>query len=193
MGAAADGRGAAAAALAMLLVLPLGLSDGGYYGRSLMAVTLALATGAALALLRPDARRPSRALTAAVFALALLSAWVALSSLWAEPGAGVELETRRCILYALALLAVGAAAGGRRRAFLLALTTAVSTLAIVGIVMRVTSGVPVDPYYGSLLAEPWATRTRWVCSQPRRSCSRSVWTAGPESVPRKGYEVSHPF
>ena len=146
---------AGAAALGMLLVLPLGLSDGGYYGRSLTALTLALAAGAALVLLRPlEARRPSRTLTAAVFALALLSAWVALSSLWAEPGAGVALETRRCILYAVAVLAVGVAAGGRRRAFLLALTTGVSTLAIVGIVMRVTSGVPVDPYYGSLLAEP---------------------------------------
>ena len=64
------------------------------------------------------------------------------------------LETRRCILYAVALVAVALVAGGRRRAFLLALTTAVSTLAIVGIGMRVTSGAPVDPYYGSLLAEP---------------------------------------
>ena len=150
-----DGRGAGVAALGMLLVLPLGLSDGGYYGRSLTALTLALAAGAALVLLRPlEARRPSRTLTAAVFALALLSAWVALSSLWAEPGAGVALETRRCILYAVAVLAVGVAAGGRRRAFLLALATAVSTLAIVGIVMRVAAGVPVDPYYGGLLGEP---------------------------------------
>ena len=152
--AGVDGRGAAVAALGMLLVLPLGLSDGGYYGRSLMALTLALATGAALALLRPlDLRRPSRALTAAAFALALLSAWVALSALWAEPGAGVGLETRRCVLYAVALFAVGVVTAGRRRTFLLALTSAVSTLAAVGIVMRVRSGVPVDPY-GSLLAEP---------------------------------------
>ena len=64
------------------------------------------------------------------------------------------LETRRCVLYAVALFAVGVVTAGRRRTFLLALTSAVSTLAVVGIVMRVRSGVPVDPYYGSLLAEP---------------------------------------
>ena len=139
----------------MLLVLPLALSDGRYYGRSLIAVTLALATacGSRAAPASRRAATVARPYGCGVRAGPALCL-VALSSLCAEPGAGVGIETRRCILYALALLAVGAAAGGRRRAFLLALTTAVSTLAIFGIVMRVTSGVPVDPYYGSLLAEP---------------------------------------
>jgi O-antigen ligase len=38
--------------------------------------------------------------------------------------------------------------------FLSALTAAISVLALVGLAMRASSGLPVDPYYGSLLAEP---------------------------------------
>jgi O-antigen ligase len=43
---------------------------------------------------------------------------------------------------------------GRSRLFLFGLTAAVSTLALAGLSMRAISGIPVDPYFGSLLAEP---------------------------------------
>jgi O-antigen ligase len=138
----------------VLLVLPLGLSDGGYFGHSFTALTLALATTVALVLVRRPDVRLSRTFVAVALALALLSAWVALSSLWAVDGSGVAPEARRCVLYAVALVAVGLVVDCRRRPFLLAVTAAVASLAVVGICMRSVSGIPVDPYYGSLLAEP---------------------------------------
>jgi hypothetical protein len=141
-------------ALGALLLLPLGLSDGGYFGRSLAALTLALGATAAIALLHSGVVLPSAAFVATAIGLVLLAVWVGLSALWAVDGAGVELEARRCILYAVALVAVGLVVGGRSRIFLVALTGAVSTLAVVGLSMRTVSGIPVDPYYGSLLAEP---------------------------------------
>ena len=146
---------AGAAGLGALLVLPLGLSDGGYFGRSFTALTVALAAIAALALAGGTTTRLSAAFLAAAVSLALLSAWVAVSSLWAVAGAGVELEIRRCVLYTAALVAVGVVVGTRgRRAFLLALTAAIAILGGVGIGLRALSGEPFDPYYGSLLAEP---------------------------------------
>src|SRR5262245_26227057 len=86
------------AGLAPRLIVPRGLADGGYFGRSSTALTAALAASAALVLVRTPAYRPSRPLVATTLALVLLSAWVALSSLWAAHGSGVELETRRCVL-----------------------------------------------------------------------------------------------
>jgi O-antigen ligase/polysaccharide polymerase Wzy-like membrane protein len=148
-------RGAAAAALAALAVLPLGLADGGYFGRSFTTLTVALAAAGALALLRLDIRLPSLAFAVTGGALVLLTGWVALSWLWAAPGAGVELEVRRCVLYVTALAAVGALVDRcSRSVLLLSLVAAISCLAVVGLGMRALSGVPVDPYYGSLLAEP---------------------------------------
>ncbi len=60
--------------------------------------------------------------------------------------------------------------------------------------MRVSSGVPVDPYYGSLLAEPVGyPNAMGVLAAIGASCSRSVSATGPpESVPSAGYEPSHP-
>jgi O-antigen ligase len=138
----------------MLLVLPLGLSDGGYFGRSYTTLTLAFGAIAGLAVVRRTDIRLPVAFVATATALALLGCWVALSSVWAVEGAGVELEVRRCVLYAVALVGVGAVAGLRQRALLLALAAAIFALAVVGACMRAISGLPVDPYYGSLLAEP---------------------------------------
>jgi O-antigen ligase len=145
----------AAAALAALLVLPLGLADGGYFGRSLTAMVVALGTGAGLAVLGAPSRALPKGLLVAGIGLAALTAWVALSSLWAPPGAAVGVETKRCVAYVAALLAVWRVVGHRlRRTFLLALASSITILAVVGLVMRASSGVPVDPYYGGLLAEP---------------------------------------
>ena len=149
------GRRVAAVGLAALLVLPLGLSDGGYFGRALVTMTVALGAVAGLALLVSPPRVIPRALLATAVALLSFAAWVCLSSVWAEPGAAVGLETRRCVLYVAALLAVWLVVdrlGGPT--FLLALTGAVTILMVAGLWMRAIAGVPVDPYYGGLLAEP---------------------------------------
>lgn len=150
-----DGRTATAAALALLLILPLGLSDGGYFGRSSTALTVALAAGAGLGLLRSRESRVSGAFVATTTSLGLLAAWVALSSAWAVGGAAVEPEVRRCVLYTAALGAIGVLVGPeRRRVFLVATTAAIAALLAVGVGMRIVSGEPLDPFYGSLLSEP---------------------------------------
>jgi O-antigen ligase len=144
-----------AAALAAFLVLPLGLTDGGYFGRALPAMTVAFVAAAGLAALSAPAREMPRGLVATALALVALTAWAGLSSLWAVPGAAVELETRRCVLYVVALLAVWRIVDRRAGPpFLLALTSTIAMLAVVGVGMRAAAGVPVDPYYGGLLAEP---------------------------------------
>jgi len=148
-------RGVATASLAALIVVPFGLIDGGYFGRSFTAMTIALGSAGALAFLVSAALRVSRGIIATGVALALLGCWVALSHVWAVPGAGVELETRRCLMYLAAFGAVCAIVERQaRRVFLLALTAAIVTVALVGLAMRAVSGVPLDPYYGGLLAEP---------------------------------------
>ena len=148
-------RGSAAVALAALLVVPLGLSDGGYFGRSTTSLTLALAAAAALALIGPFEAPHSLAFRSTALGLGLLTGWVALSSLWARDGSMVELETRRCVLYGAAFVAVGVVVDLRRRlAFMLSVTAGVAVLAVAGVALRAISGVPLDPFYGSLLAEP---------------------------------------
>ena len=77
----------AAAGLGAFLVLAVGLTDGGYYGRAATALTLAFAAVAALGVLHGAPRRLSRAGLTVVAALVLLVGWVALSSAWAVPGA----------------------------------------------------------------------------------------------------------
>ena len=148
-------RRAAAAGLAALLVLPLGLSDGGYFGRALVTMTVALAATAGLALLVSPPRAVPRAFLVTTLALLSLAAWVGLSAVWAEPGAVGGLETRRCVLYVAALVAVWVVVDQHDgRGFLRALTGAVFTVVVAGLLERAISGVPIDPYYGGLLAEP---------------------------------------
>ena len=135
--------------------MPLGLSDGGYFGRSITPVTIALAAAAGLVLLRAPVATPSRSSVVTVLGLGLLAAWVALSRLWAPEGAMIEVETRRAVLYVVALVAIVVVVGQRhRRAFLLALTACLTMLAVVGLWTRLRPGVPLDPFYGTLLAEP---------------------------------------
>lgn len=145
----------AAAGLAVLLVLSVGLTDGGYYGRSTSALTVALASVAALTALLAGAARLGRAGAAMLASLVLLTGWVAASSLWAVNGAAVEPEVRRCILYTVALGAALVVVDPRRRVpFFGGLVAAITVVAIVGIGMRSSSGVSVDTYYGTLLSEP---------------------------------------
>lgn len=146
---------AAAISLAGLLVLSVGLTDGGYSGRTssaLTAVFAAVALLGALAGLRP---RLGIAGISTFASLGLLLVWIALSSLWARPGAAVEPEVRRCALYLVAFAAIAAVVDlSRRLAFLGGLLGAICCLGVFAISMRVLSGPPADRFYGSLLAEP---------------------------------------
>ena len=148
-------RTAASAGLATLLIAPFALSDGGYFGRSYLALTVALAAVVGLAVAAESSSRPLGAAAVTVVALGLLAGWVALSATWAIDATGVGLELRRCVLYGVALLAVSVLVDlGRRRAFLLGLTGTIAAVTLVGLWQRAVSGGSVDPYYGTLLAEP---------------------------------------
>jgi len=145
----------AAAGLGAFLVLAVGFTDGGYYGRAATALTLAFAAAAALGLVHGGSRLPSRAGLTVLAALVALSGWVALSAAWAVPGALVEGEVRRAVVYACALAALLLTVDGRRREpLLLALLGGISLLGAVAIVLRVSSGEVVDRFYGTLLEEP---------------------------------------
>jgi O-antigen ligase len=148
-------RSAATAGLALLLVLPFGLTDGGYYGRSYLELSLALAALSGIAVVTESAGRLSRSVVGMAGALGLLAGWVALSARWAEDAAGVALETRRCLLYAIGLLAVSLVVDRiRRRVLVLALMGALLAITLVGLWHRAVSGSAVDPFYGTLLSEP---------------------------------------
>jgi O-antigen ligase len=145
----------AAAGLAAVLVLSVGLTDGGYYGHAYTALTVLLCAASLLAVLGRVTRRPSRAAISTLASLGFLSIWIGLSALWAVPGAGIELEARRSVLYLVALVSVLVIVDARRRrAFIAGLLAAVVFVALVAFVMRAASGAPADRFYGSLLEEP---------------------------------------
>jgi len=145
----------AAAGLAAVLVLSVGLTDGGYYGHAYTALTVLLCAASLLAVLGRVTRRPSRAAISTLASLGFLSVWIGLSALWAVPGAGIELEARRSVLYLVALVSVLVIVDvRRRRAFVAGLLAAVVFVALVAVVMRAASGAPADRFYGSLLEEP---------------------------------------
>jgi O-antigen ligase/polysaccharide polymerase Wzy-like membrane protein len=145
----------AAAGLAAVLVLSVGLTDGGYYGHAYTALTVLLCAGSLLAVLGGVTRRPSRAAIATLAVLGFLTAWIGLSALWAVPGAGIELEARRSVLYLVALGSVLVTVDARRRrAFLAGLLAALTLLGVVAVAIRAASGAPADRFYGRLLEEP---------------------------------------
>jgi O-antigen ligase len=145
----------AAAALAALLVLSVGLTDGGYYGHAYTALTVLLCAGSLLAVLGGVARRPSRAASSTLALLGFLTAWSALSAVWAVPGANVELEARRSVLYLVAFASVVVTVDARRRRpFLVGLLAAIVVVGVVAVALRAASGAPADRFYGSLLEEP---------------------------------------
>jgi O-antigen ligase len=148
-----DRRTLSAGALGATLVLSVGLTDGGYYGRETTVLTLAFAAVALLGAMHGG--RLSRAGTTALGALSALLAWTALSGSWAVPGALVEQEARRALLYATALAALLLAVDhGRRGALLLGLAAGISALGLVAVGVRAASGEVVDRFYGTLLEEP---------------------------------------
>ena len=139
----------------MLLVLPLGLSDG--LLRPLAHGADAGARGRCGPRAAPAARR-AVAVTVRPHGCGV-RAWPCSPGSHCRrsgPSPVQEWSSRRggCILYAVALLAVGAAAGGRRRAFLLALTTAVSNPRDRRDRDACDVGRARRPVLGSLLAEP---------------------------------------
>jgi len=142
-----------AAGLGVFLVMSVGLTDGGYYGRASSALTVACASAAALGAIHGG--RPSRGGLLALAVLGALAAWTALSVTWAAPGALVEGEARRAILYTSALAALLLVVGRPgRRALLLGLVGSITLLGVVAISMRAASGAVVDRFYGTLLEEP---------------------------------------
>lgn len=148
-----DRQSAAAAGLGACLVLSVGLSDGGYYGRVSTALTGAFAAIAALGAIHGI--RPTRAGMATLVVLLSLVGWTALSSTWAVPGSLVDQDVRRTLVYACALAAVLFVVDARRReALMLGLLGGISLLGILALGMRVASGEVRDRFYGTLLEEP---------------------------------------
>jgi hypothetical protein len=153
--AATRGLDVSAFALAALLVLSFGLTDGGYYGKAYTELTVLLSAAALLAVVGEFRPRLSRGGVAVLGAMALLTVWVALSSTWAASGAAVALEVRRSVLYLVALAAVLVVVHARRRLpFLVGLLGAICAIGVAAVAMRVASGAPVDRLYGTLLEEP---------------------------------------
>ena len=153
--AVGEPRAVAAAGLGAFLVLAVGFTDGGYYGRAATALTLAFAAVAALGVLHGGTTRLSRA------GLTVLAALVALVGLGcALVGVGGTRrarrgEVRRAVVYACALAAVLLTIfGPRREPLLLGLLGGISLLGAVAIAMRASSGEVVDRFYGTLLEEP---------------------------------------
>ena len=145
----------AAPALAALLVLSVGLTDGGYYGGVNSELTVLLAAAALLAAVGGSRPRPTRTAIAVLGAMTLLTAWIAASSAWAAHGAAVSLEVRRSALYLAALGTMVVVVDTRRRLpFLAGLLGAICLLGVVAVGMRIVSGAPVDRLYGTLLEEP---------------------------------------
>jgi hypothetical protein len=108
-----DRRAAAAAGLGASLVLSVGLTDGGYYGHASTALALALAAVAALGAIHDGGL--TRSGVASLGVLGAFVAWTAVSSTWAIPGALVEGEVRRAILYTSTLGALLLVIDARRR------------------------------------------------------------------------------
>ncbi len=136
-------------------MLAVGLTDGGYYGRAATALALASAAVAVLGALHGGSARLTRAGLTVLAALVLLACWIALSATWAVPGALVEGEVRRAVVYASALAAVLlAVVRPRREPLLMGLVGGISLLGAVVIAMQASSGEVVDRFYGTLLTEP---------------------------------------
>jgi O-antigen ligase len=145
----------AAGALGALLPLSVGLADGGFFGRVDTPLAIAFASVVGLAAVRGAASRPSGASLAMLGLLGTLAAWIALSSTWAVPGALVEHDARRCLVYVSALGAVVSLVDARRRVALLrGLVGGIAVIAIVAIAIRAGSGAVADRFYGSLAEEP---------------------------------------
>ena len=145
----------AAGALGALLPLSVGLTDGGYFGRVDTPLTIAFAAVAGLAVVTGAAARPSGAALGLLGLLGLLAAWTALSAAWAVPGALVEHDARRALVYLTAFGAVVTVVDVRRRAALLrGLLGGIAMIAIVAIANRAGSGAVADRFYGSLASEP---------------------------------------
>ncbi len=139
----------------MLLVFAFGFTDGGYYGETWTALTATLAAVVAISMLVEPRIRLSRLGVATLALFTCLAAWTVLSLLWAVPGALDRIEGRRVLLYLVALAAVLTVVERRaRRPFLVGLVAGLTTLGVVGLVLRAANPRPLDPFYGSLLEEP---------------------------------------
>ena len=137
--------------LGVLLVVPMGLADGGYFGRGWTALSVVLVSIAILTVVQAGVVRLGRAALLAVVALGALTVWITLSGAWAPAGADTWFETRRALLYVIALVTVLIVASrSGSRAVLLGLALGISVVGAVAVALAVVNGIAED----GLLQEP---------------------------------------
>ena len=129
----------------------MGISDGGYFGTGWTALSIALVSIASLTVAETGVPRVERAAMLAVVAIGSLTAWIALSGAWAPSGADTWFETRRALLYTIALVTVLIVASrSGPRAVLLGLALGISVVCAVAVALRAVNGIAED----GLLQEP---------------------------------------
>ena len=134
-----------------LLVVPMGLADGGYFGRGWTALSVALASIAILTVVQTGVPRLGRAALLVLAVIGSLTVWIGLSGAWAPAGADTLFETRRALLYAIALVTVLVVASrSGPRAVLLGLALGISVVGAVAVALRAVNGIAED----GLLQEP---------------------------------------
>ncbi|HEY3543592.1 MAG TPA: O-antigen ligase family protein [Gaiellaceae bacterium] len=143
----------AAAVAGAAVVCALGLDSGGYFPRSWVWSTVVLLWVAAVVLVLRRRVAVDAAGAVWVAALLALAAWTLLSAVWSIEPAQSVLDARRDLVYVAASFVVVTAP--RRAAALLpvGVLSAVSVVAVVGLVRYLVSG-PVDPAQGTLLSWP---------------------------------------
>jgi O-antigen ligase len=151
---AADPR-AAAAALGVAAIVPLGFSDGGYYESTWRWATVALTAAAGIALLLGRRPAPSRLEWVALGSLVALGALMAISASWAVAGGEGLREAERCALYVAALATFLVVVRPATASALLAgVLAGAGILTVFALGQRITDPPPLDPYQGSLLKDP---------------------------------------
>jgi len=148
-------RSLAGVGFGAFLVLATGLTDGGYYGTAWTAVSVVLVAGSVIAMLLDGLPRLRRGAWLAIAACGALTAWIAVSSRWADAGADTWLETRRALLYTIALVtAIVVATSVGRRAVLTGLAAGTAIVGLTALALRLEQGITTDRLFGVLLEEP---------------------------------------
>src|SRR5215207_4521812 len=172
------------------VVLIVGLAGGGFFPRTWRLTLLALLLLSAAALVARDRITFRRREWVALTAFGALTAWTAASSEWSSLPTGSLIESERTLLYTVGLLTVlvGVAASSLPHILLGALAgvTGVSAYALG---RHVLSPPPLDPFQGTHLHEPFATRTRSASFSCSASCSQSAFRSRPARR-RRGWPFS---
>jgi O-antigen ligase len=127
--------------LAVAAIAPAGAASGGYFATTWGWISLGLLLVVATALVFRPAVQLARVEVAFLGAVALLTAWVALSAAWSDSLPASVLETQRVLIY-LAAVAALFCLGGRERlsAVLGGVLVAIVVLAVWALAGRVDGG-----------------------------------------------------